>query len=361
MKKILIFSIAYFPHIGGAEVAIKEITDRLRVFEYDMITLNFGNDLGQEKIGNINIYRVGGAKFLFPIRAYLKAKELNKEKKYDLIWSIMAAYAGFASLFFKMKFNTPFLLTLQEGDSEKHILKRVGILYLLWKKIFKKADCIQVISNYLSDFAKKYGANCPIEVIPNGVDLNKFKSKIENLKINDEIILITTSRLVKKNAVGDIIEALKYLPENVKLIIIGDGTEKEKLSALSSRLSVQERISFLGYLEHEEMIGHLQNADIFIRPSLSEGLGNSFLEAMAVGIPVIATSVGGIPDFLTNEVTGLFCEVNNPKSIADKVEMYLENDELRKKIVSNAQNMVTQKYDWNLISQKMENLFNKII
>ncbi len=84
-----------------------------------------------------------------------------------------------------------------------------------------------------------------------------------------------------------------------------------------------------------------------------------FLEAMAAGIPVIATNVGGIPDFLHNGETGLFCEIHNPKSIAEKVKILLENKELVQKITANAKEMVLRDYDWNLIAEKMRNIFNK--
>ena len=79
---------------------------------------------------------------------------------------------------------------------------------------------------------------------------------------------------------------------------------------------------------------------------------------MAVGVPVIATPVGGIPDFLIDGETGLFCEVNNPKSIAEKVKILMESSELREKIVKNARQMIKEKYNWEIIAEKMKNIFN---
>ena len=166
--------------------------------------------------------------------------------------------------------------------------------------------------------------------------------------------------MVKKNAVGDIIGAIKYLPENIRLIILGTGSLEEDLKFQTSNLKIEDRVSFLGHIDHRELPKYLASADIFIRPSLSEGLGSSFLEAMAVGLPVIATPVGGIPDFLKDGETGLFCEVINPKSIAEKVKVYLENNDLRKKIINNAREMVVKKYDWDLIAKKMRNIFDRL-
>src|SRR3989344_9096540 len=101
-KKILIFSIAYIPFVGGAELAVKEITDRVNDLEFDMITLRFNKNWPKfEKIGNINVYRISSPKLFFPFAAFLKAIRLNMKRRYCLVWSIMANRAGYAALFFK--------------------------------------------------------------------------------------------------------------------------------------------------------------------------------------------------------------------------------------------------------------------
>lgn len=368
MKKILIFSIAYYPLVGGAEVAIKEITDRIDSIHFDMITLHLDKKSPKlEKIGNVNVYRICSPKLFFPFTALITAVQLHKKNKYDAIWAMMAAYAGFSALFFKLTHpKIPYILTLQEGDPIEYIKKKVRFVYPLFSKIFTKADYIQAISNYLANWAREMKAKCPIEVVPNGVDITKFSilnSKFSkndlNLEENDKII-ITSSRLVPKNAVGDIVESLLYLPNNIKFLVLGNGPEEIALKSKIKNLKLEDRVFFLGYINHDDLPHYLKISDIFIRPSLSEGLGNSFLEAMAAGLPVIATPVGGIPDFLRDGETGLFCEVNNPKSIAEKVKLLLENKELRNKIIVNAKEMVIKKYDWNLIAEKMRNIFNKL-
>jgi len=180
------------------------------------------------------------------------------------------------------------------------------------------------------------------------------------------VVLVTTGRLVKKNGVGDIIAALKFLPENVKLLIVGSG-ELEKSLKLKVKslpdgkagLKLEKRVRFLGFVEPEKIPEYLWASDIFVRPSLSEGLGNSFIEAMAAGLPIIGTPVGGIPDFLFPPEridlvpTGLFCQPNNPQSIAEKVNLILTDDSLRRNIIDNGQRLVTEKYDWNLIANQM--------
>lgn len=399
--RILIFSLVYYPRfIGGAEIAIKEITDRISAedIEFHMVTLRIDRFLPKyEKIGNVHVYRIGFTgkslnpsdsltfplklnKYLLPLIGFVKARTLHKKFHYDAIWSMMASYNGFAALFFKFYFpQTPFILSLQEGDPFEYIKKRVSIFHFLFKKIFIKADITQAISHYLADFAKKMGFSGAVEVVPNAVDTKHFGQIFEEEELrklrkafhkkDNNIFLVTTSRLVVKNAVDDIIESLQFLPPNVKLLVIGQGYEEKNLKKLSNDLGLDERVKFLGFIDHAILPKYLKISDIFIRPSISEGFGNSFVEAMAAQIPVIATPVGGIVDFLFDpeknpdkESTGLLCNVNDPEDIAKHVRKLMENPALRRQIVLNAHKMVLEKYDWNIIAQDMkERVFNKIL
>lgn len=393
-KKILIFSLVYYPRfIGGAEVAIKEITDRIppEEIEFHMVTLRLDSKLPKyEKIGNVHIYRVGWAakqkdssdsvpfylhlnKYALMFTGLLKALSLHKKNKYDATWSMMATYNSFAAVLFKLfDPKVPFLLTLQEGDPIPYIKRRALPAYPLFKMIFTKADHIQTISHYLADWARDMKARCPITVVPNAVDFSLFSTRrpegeldaLKNKfqKKSDDIFLVTTSRLVVKNAVGDVIDAMQYLPENVKFLILGQGYQEKQLKEKAEKLHLKDRVHFLGYIPHKDMPQYLHISDIFIRPSLSEGFGNSYIEAMAARIPVIATPVGGIVDFLKDGETGLFCEVSNPKSIAQKVEKLIKDNESRDYIVKNAEEMVKERYEWNLIASDMKNeVFLKVL
>jgi len=396
MKKILIFSTAYPPFVGGAEVAIKEITDRIKDIEFDMVTLRFDSDLPKvEKIGNVTVHRIGFTtknpsmndlvkfplmlnKYLFPFTAWLKAKKLHKKNKYDGIWAMMAAYAGFGASFFKgSNKDVPYLLTLQEGDPIEYIKKRVRFVYPLFKKIFTRADIIQVISTYLGGFAKEMGFKGEPVLVPNAVNYAHFshqypEHEIEEIKkklgkSDDDIYVITASRLVLKNATDDVIKALKHLPEQVKFIVLGTGPDQEMLESLIKELNLEGRVKLVGQVDHKEMPKYLRASDIFIRPSLSEGFGNSFIEAMAAEIPVIATPVGGIVDFLFDPdknpdkgPTGLFCQVRDPESIAEKIKRFIEDKDLRERIVGNAKAMVAEKYDWDIIARDMSRVFHDL-
>lgn len=396
MKKILIFSIAYDPFIGGAEVAIQEITKRLPEDRFDLITLRYDSSLPRvEKKGNVMIHRIGfskkGAstfdmvsfplywnKILFPLLAVVKAVKLHLRERYDLSWA-MLAYAGFPALFFKWLFPTvPFVLTIQDGDSREHLVerKRIRIVGPIFRRIFKEATIVQAISHYLANFSKDMGATQErVTVIPNGADLSVFskeypREELETLKEDlfsrlprgTARLLVTTSRLVPKNGVADLVASLKFLPDNVGLLVLGIGPLAESLLDHAEVMGVRNRVLFLGHIDNRDVPKYLKVSDIFVRPSLSEGLGVSFLEAMASRLPIIATPVGGIPDFLKDEETGLFCEPSNPESIAQKVKMLLENEKLREKIASNGYTLALREYSWDLVAERMrKEVFERVV
>ena len=365
-KKILIFSLSYFPLIGGAEVAIKEITDRISDFEFDMITMRFDKSHPKfERVGNVNVYRVGGglgyfSKILFVPQAVL----FSLRRKYDTYWVMMTYMLFPITLGRILGDRTPYALTLQDGDSFTYVFGRLRIL--LFKPLlyygFRRVNKVQTISNFLAEWAMKMGYKKEVQVIPNGVDLTKFPiSNFQFPKNQDKITLITTSRLVEKNAVGDIIDALKFLPESVSLKILGTGHLEKVLKLKVKSLKLENRVEFLGFVFPQEIPVYLHNSDIFVRPSLSEGMGISFIEAMAAGVPIIATQVGGIKDFLIDGETGLVCNVHDPESITKAVSRLVKDHTLRENIVKNAKKMVEERYDWNLIANEMKTrVFDKV-
>ncbi len=377
--KIIIFSTAYHPYIGGAEVAIREITNRLEEHEFHMLTPLMDRGLKRkEKIGNITVYRIGIGiptfdKFYFALRGHTHALFLHRDHKYDLAWSMMASFSGFAALSFKQKSNIPFLLTLQEGDPIEYILKKVRFVRKRFNNIFKQADGLQAISNYLMNWGQEMGFKGKIsEVVPNGVDIERFTkdySKQELKQTRDSfgfsqnaIVLVTASRLVVKNGIEHVIIALTKLPKEVCFVICGSGELETPLKDLVTKLNLSDRVKFLGNVNHQELPKILKSSDIAIRPSITEGLGNAFLESMAAGLPTIGTEVGGIPDFLIDGKTGFFCKPENPDSIAITVQKIRKlTDQEKQTIHQNAMKIIKEKYNWTYVTKRMRDIFSKLM
>jgi glycosyltransferase involved in cell wall biosynthesis len=153
---------------------------------------------------------------------------------------------------------------------------------------------------------------------------------------------------------------MPHLPESVIFAVAGIGSEEPALRSLARELGVEDRVRFLGHVEQEELPAALSACDIFIRPSRSEGMGISFIEAMAAGLPVIATPVGGIPDFLTAGETGWTVGVDAPEEIARAVKDILARPEEAKRITGNAKRLVAERYDWDRVAAEMRALFKEL-
>lgn len=399
-KKILIFSLAYYPsHIGGAEVAIKEITDRLspEEFEFHLVCNRYDSTLSKvEQVGNVKVHRVGLAtksptmadlrkfplhlnKLIYQFQAYWFAKKLHKKEEFDGIWAMMAHATGVPAVKFKRAFpDATFVLTLQEGDPPEEIEKKMRPLKRDFDAAFTTADTVQVISSFLGNWAKQKGSASEPVLIPNAVNTKHFTQQYssEDLKAaraelgkkNGDVFLVTTSRLVHKNATDDVMRAIAKLPEHVHFVVYGTGPDEAMLRDLARELGVTSRVHMLGHIDHSVMPKYLKVCDIFIRPSRSEGMGNSFIEAMAAGLPVIATQEGGIGDFLFDEKrnpdkpsTGWAVDANSPEQIAAAVQDIISRPNKVEAVTARAKVMAIEKYDWDIIANDMKNfVFNNV-
>jgi glycosyltransferase involved in cell wall biosynthesis len=400
MKRVLIFTLNYYPRfIGGAEVAIKEITDRIPGEEIEFHAIALRNDSTlprQSREGNVIVHRIGWARAnpsiadlqKFPLK-YLKywyqfganfaAKRLHRQYEFDGIWAMMAHSCGIPAGLFKRKYpRIPYLLTLQEGDPPEYIEKLAKPVWGLFKRGFTEADYLQAISTFLLAWGKRMGFQGEEAVIPNAVDTARFSKAFELEAIAAEreklgkkegdVFMVTTSRLVHKNGVDTVIRALPLMPEEVSFLIYGIGPDEEKLRVLAKELGVEGRARFMGQIGHADMPLMLQACDIFIRPSRSEGMGNSFVEAMAAGIPVIATQEGGLSDFIFDdqrnpdqEMTAWAVDADAPEQIADAVKRIRDNKPKTERVTVSAAAMVAKRYDWGLVAREMRELFGTML
>jgi glycosyltransferase involved in cell wall biosynthesis len=266
--------------------------------------------------------------------------------------------------------RVPYLLTLQDGDPFTHIFRRWFIfpfIPLLYAG-FRHATAISALSTYLASWARQMGYTGAVAIVPNGADLTRFISRpSQSISAGSIVTLVTSSRLVHKNALDDVIRALVLLPLNVRFVIYGSGPEEAMLRQLARDLGVTGRVDFKGYVSHTELAAAYADAHIFIRPSRTEGFGASFPEAMAAGLPVIATQEGGIADFLFDEkrnpdmpATGWAVDVHSPEQIARAVKDIMTNPEKVERIRRNALALVREKYDWDLIARAMNVLFDRV-
>ncbi len=401
MKRILIFSLDYLPGtISGAEAAIQEITDRIspEEIEFHMVTLYYDSTTPRvEKIGNVLIHRVGiwakpnatleerrkfplhYNKHFFQFAAGVKAYFLDRKYRYDGAWAMMAHGTGVPVSIFNMLTGVPYALTLQEGDIPEYIEKTMKPLWLFFKRAFTHARVVQPISEFLGRWAERMGYKGKLELIRNGANPESIKptfaqSDVEALKQKlgkkeGDIYLVNTARLVHQKGFDTTIRSLILQEKHIKLLIVGGGPDEENLKKLVKELELEDRVIFTGQVERAVVTQYRFAGDIFVGPSRSEGLGNAFLSAMACRLPVVATQVGGIADFLFDAkrnpgkgTTGWAVDPDSPEQIRDAVLDILAHPETVKEVTERARTMVLEEYDWNIVAKKMqEKIFNLVI
>lgn len=362
-KQIVVFSCFYDPYLSGAERMVKEVIERLSGrFDFYIVTARLNRQLPrlerrQVEQGNYTIVRIGFGypidKFLYPLLAPLQAWQMAS----SIVHAVMESYAGIALLIYKLfggKQKT--ILTLQSGDLDMpEKVKKIPTW--LWQKIHQSPGLVIGISSTLEERAKRLGAAKTL-VIPNGVDFKRLE-EIQKEQPKQPTISVV-ARLSKEKGLDDLIKSLPLIAKkfpDIKLVMVGDGNMRSELMFLTKELGVAERVRFMGALPNEQAMREVAHSSIFVLPSLGEGLGIVILEAQALGVPVVATNIGGIPDCVKDGSTGLLVPVKNPEAIAEAVIKILENQSLAATLVANAKAEL-YRFDWQRIAEQYADIYH---
>lgn len=182
------------------------------------------------------------------------------------------------------------------------------------------------VSRALAGELDRWGADpARVTVIHNGIDAGRFDGAARRRRLSGERAVIgTVARLAPQKGVAVFLQAAAILAARYPAIafrVVGDGPERPALEAAAQKLGLGERVEFRGY--REDLAAELEQLDLFVLPSLSEGLSITLLEALAAGCPVAACRCGGIPEIVEEGVTGLLTPPNDPDTLAGRVEELL--------------------------------------
>ncbi len=362
-------------HLGGAEVHFVEVARRLSSsFKLILVTgpdSSVSTLLPQAKVIPVSYPKIPNFYGLsFILKAYLHL--IRHPQHFDLIWAKQCYPQAPLGTLLKLKQKKPLYITAQNPRLHHEELVVSPFLkpfhrllasfldpLISWS--LKKADLVAAVSTYSALLAKNYGAP-NIVIIPNGVNPKDF-SPSKHPSRHKSLRLLTTSALIPRNGIDILIKATSLLPQKLDwhLTIAGTGPQEIYLKSLSKEHKVSNRITFLGRVQNTQVPDLLHQADIFIRPSRHEGFGVSFIEAMAAGVPVIATPVGGIPDFVIHRHTGLLAKSENPQSVADQIILLASGSKLSSKLSQNALKLVQDKYTWDKVSHQVKSAFDNLL
>ena len=250
---------------------------------------------------------------------------------------------------------------------EPKTLKNIIFRWIL-RRAVSASDRVILYSPLMLKDVKKYVPNLgesKVRYIHNAVDIDRFKPG-EKPPINN---LLYVGRVNEKKGVEDLIYAMKSLvPKfpNVKLFIVGSdptgGAYIEQIKKLASKLGVENSVVFVGPVPNRDIPCYYQKTSVFLFASHGgEGIPRSVLEAMACGVPVVATNIAGTPEAVKDGVTGFLVPPNNPASIAEKTAKILQNPSLRARLSRNARKMVKEGFSWEKVIPRIIDVFKEVV
>ncbi|MDR3610646.1 MAG: N-acetyl-alpha-D-glucosaminyl L-malate synthase BshA [Ignavibacteriaceae bacterium] len=237
----------------------------------------------------------------------------------------------------------------------------------LVKFSIEESDGVTAVSRFLKEKTlTNYDINKDIEVIPNFVDTQHFKPTVANciknrLAAEGEKIMIHTSNFRQVKRVTDVIKIFDIVQKEIpsKLLLVGDGPDRSECERLTRQLDLQDKVKFLG--KQEGLVEILSCSDLFLIPSQSESFGLSALEAMACGLPVISSSVGGLPELVRHNETGFIAEIGDVERMAKYAIDLLTNQKKYEMFSKKSRERAVNVFDISKIVPLYENYYKKIL
>jgi glycosyltransferase involved in cell wall biosynthesis len=279
-------------------------------------------------------------------------------KKVDLVHAHWLIPQGIMQATIK---TTPYIVTGHGGDVTS---LNIPIMKQMKRKCLQNAKAITVVSEALRGYVMDMYPNSKTSIVSMGCNTKNFSSSLRKedyFAQGEKKVILFVGRLAEKKGVTYLIEAMKNIDHAV-LHIVGKGNLEDDLRVQAE--SLQDRVVFDGAKNHEELPAIYASADVFVAPSITardgdkEGFGLVILEAMASGVPVVASNSGGIPDIIQHQENGLLTREKDPLDIAEKINLILNDDALKERLV--AQGFQTAKmYDYETIAEKYHDIFER--
>ncbi len=381
--KLCIVTHTFLPHVGGIEKVVNEQSKRL-------LQKNYSPTVVTNRIGTPKTYSVDGV----PVECY---ESLNTGFRLGIPYSIptVPSFPVFVKAVAASKIvhahGHPYITSLIAGKLAKQYGRPLVLTqhntYIEYNNIFDQvetvndlsvgkqnlnfADQIIAISQATRDYVLRLGAKpSKVKVVYNGVDLTRFRpirGKREEMRRKlgiplDAIVVLTVRRLVYKNGVDTLLDcsniAVKKNPKIV-FLTVGKGPDLESVRAQVAQLGLEANFKLAGFVSDEDLPFYYNLADLFVLPSKSgEGLPLVALEAMACGLPVVATDVGGIKEILLNDY-GTLVPPNKPELLANAVLEFSTVDFSSRK--SELRAKVEEKFSWDSNVERLVEIYEELI
>jgi glycosyltransferase involved in cell wall biosynthesis len=373
--RILIVNSEYPPIGGGAGNASAYLAKALAKHGYDVavVTSRFAHLPHKEQSDNLTIHRIpalrqrqdrSGAleQVIFMISATLSALMLIRRHKPDAALAFFGVPSGAAALFLKLIHKIPYIVSLRGGDVPGFRPYDFRIFHKLiaplLRVVWKNASAVVANSNGLRDLALTFDARFDIPVIPNGVDLETYEAEDRDESMP---LLLSVGRVVYQKGFDIAMRALAGIKDiEWEWQIAGDGPQMDSLKSLAQELGIDDRVVFLGWQSQADLVKQYQQANLFLFPSRHEGMPNAMLEAMASGLPIIASCIAGNEELVVDGETGILFSSEDVDALAIALRKLMTDTALRQQMGLASRRRVEEHYSWENTAKQYAFLLERI-
>ena len=332
--------------IGGTPTVVRELALRLREWiDVDVVSLKTVGPIGgQLQQAGVNVTALNAQSTFDLMRVRRELIEVIQSFQYDTVFSFLVHSNTLAALARKRCPNvSKWIQSIQTTQS------RPRWHWQIQKFASRAADLVVVPSESVAQIACK---RCAIPrqrviVIPNAIDIDQFAVARHAVFSQQTHRIVFVGRLDPIKRIDDLIDAITMLPDSFKLDIWGDGAERTRLEAIIARRQLDERVKLHGATT--KLLSVYQQADVLVLPSDAEGFGLVLIEAMAAGVPVVATNAPGIRDVVQDQQSGLLVPPRDSNLLARAILKLSNDHSLQERLIENGLKHVNQNFSWERV------------
>jgi glycogen synthase len=384
--RVLLLNYEYPPLGGGAGLATAELAKGLVAEDVTVDVVTASADESAERRTSerdqstgLQLYRVRSRRIgvhqagMMGAATYLRhalpvVRRLVRTVRYDVVHVFFSLPTGALLPLLDLR-GVPIVVSLRGSDVpgyDPHNLTMQRfhrLLAPLTRWIWRRADRVVAVCESLGRLTGQTCSGLDYSVIPNGVDLDLFHpTERPSGREGDPIRCLAVARLVERKGLGELLRAFALLPRGrCRLDIVGGGPDESRLRELASRLGVDEEVQFLGSLARPAVAERYREADLFTLPSSAEAFGNVFAEALASGLPIVGSTVGGIPELVEHGTNGLLVSPGDTEGLAQAIDYLAGDPELRRQMGARNRAKAEATLEWRQVTRQYLSIYDSLV
>jgi glycogen(starch) synthase len=374
--RILLINSEYPPLGGGASNASANLARMLAENGHTVavITAHFKGLPVEEMQDSVLVRRIHGwrkyqdrsgprEQIYFLLNGCLSTIPFVRSWKPDGIIAFFGVPCGAIAWFNCLLLGTPYIVSLRGGDVPGFRPYDFGFYHRLigpqLRQVWRRAGAVIANSNGLRELANEFDARTKISVIPNGTDSERFKP-VE--RVWDRGRMLFVGRIVYQKGLDVLFQALAGINDlDWDLTLVGDGNQRPQMEELAASLGLTSRVHFTGWLSGDDLVAQYQKANLYVTCSRHEGMPNVVLEAMASGLPIIASAISGHNDLVIPDINGVLVPGEDPQALQCVLREILSDPKAQQQMGEASRHRAVELYSWSSTTEQYQAVLEQII